>query len=63
MSLRIRPTMSVAILLLAFQLASPLAAQAQTRIRVGTCARTLTAGVGAHDTTEHGAPGHARLRA
>ncbi|PYN07282.1 MAG: myristoyl transferase, partial [Candidatus Rokuibacteriota bacterium] len=31
---------------LAFLLASPLTAPAQTRIRVGTCARTLTAGVG-----------------
>ena len=38
--------MAVPIMLLAFLLASPLTAPAQTRIRVGTCARTLTAGVG-----------------
>jgi len=38
--------MAVPIMLLAFLLASPLTALAQTRIRVGTCARTLTAGVG-----------------
>ena len=36
--------MAVPIMLLAFLLASPLTAPAQTRIRVGTCARTLTAG-------------------
>ena len=38
--------MAVPIMPLAFLLASPLTAPAQTRIRVGTCARTLTAGVG-----------------
>src|SRR5882762_3327981 len=37
---------TVATLLLAFGLASAPAAQAQARNRVGTCARTLTAGVG-----------------
>jgi NitT/TauT family transport system substrate-binding protein len=37
---------TVATLLLAFGLASAPAAQAQARICVGTCARTLTAGVG-----------------
>jgi NitT/TauT family transport system substrate-binding protein len=37
---------SPAILLILLHVASPLAAEAQTRIRVGTCARTLTAGVG-----------------
>ena len=36
--------MAVPIMPLAFLLASPLTAPAQTRIRVGTCARTLTAG-------------------
>src|SRR5947207_3378997 len=40
------PFMAVPIMPLAFLLASPLTAPAQTRIRVGTCARTLTAGVG-----------------
>ena len=37
---------SLVILLMTGHVVSPLAAEAQTRIRVGTCARTLTAGVG-----------------
>jgi len=51
MNLPARVSMSVAVMLYAVLLAAlsvgfPLAAQAQTRVRVGTCARTLTAGVG-----------------
>jgi len=51
MNLPARVSTSVAIMLYAVLLAAlsvgfPLAAHAQTRVRVGTCARTLTAGVG-----------------
>jgi NitT/TauT family transport system substrate-binding protein len=41
-----RSFFSIAFLLVIAPVAWPMAADAQTRIRVGTCARTLTAGVG-----------------